>query len=309
MAKKIFIIIIIFTIVAAAFFLDSAFIEPNLLITRNKVLYVPNWNKKLDGFKIALVADLHIGSQFVNLGKLDTVIKKVNEKNPDLIILAGDLDALAITDSKINTEDIANKLNQFKAKYGVFAILGNHDYQPAGIVRSLFKNADIPLLANQSRFIYVNGQPVEIVGFEDLWHSKFSPQKVIEQRPSKDIPIIVLSHNPDVLPEIPSNVTLTLSGHIHGGEVIIPFLGAPFIPSNYGQRFRKGYIVENNKHLYVSGGIATTSGFRFLNPPEIVFLTLYRQTDKTKINNTKPLKGINKNYIPDYLKFIKKLKF
>ena len=97
---------------------------------------------------------------------------------------------------------------------------------------------------------------------------------------------------------MPDFVSLTLSGHTHGGETVFPIIGSFDVPSKYGQRYRKGYIVENNKHLYVSGGIATTSRMRFLNPPEIVILELYAQTPKTTVLNTKPITGINKNYAP-----------
>ena len=115
-------------------------------------------------------------------------------------------------------------------------------------------------------------------------------------------PTIVLSHNPDIFPQIPQNTSLTLCGHTHGGEIFIPYLGSPFVPSKYHQRYRKGYIVENNKHLYVSGGIATLSKFRFCNPPEVIFINMYKQTPETKIENFNKNKGISKNYIPYYRK-------
>ncbi|MGN0015447.1 MAG: hypothetical protein ACI37T_08530 [Candidatus Gastranaerophilaceae bacterium] len=99
-------------------------------------------------------------------------------------------------------------------------------------------------------------------------------------------------HNPDVFPKIPQRVNLTLSGHNHGGQVYLPFIGGLFIPSVYNQRFVKGYIVENNKHLYVSSGIGNATQLRFGNIPEINLLTLHSQTQKTMITNTKPNTGI-----------------
>jgi len=116
---------------------------------------------------------------------------------------------------------------------------------------------------------------------------------------------IVLSHNPDIFPQIPNNISLTLSGHTHGGEIYIPVLGSPTVPSVFNQRYRKGYVVENNKNLYVSGGVGTLSRIRFCNSPEISILKLYAQDNKHKILNTKPKSGFTKNYIPYYNHLIK----
>ena len=303
--QKIFIILIVALSLISFIFIDAAIIEPNFIIKKEQSVYIPNWNRRLNGFKVAIISDLHAGSPFIDISKIKEIIQKTNKQNPDLIVILGDLDSITIQKSNILQKDLSKVLKNLHAKYGVVAILGNHDYQPSGIVKSILKNAGITVLENSSKYIYVDGEKVKLVGFKDLWHYKSNPKVVIGIQ-QIDVPIIVLSHNPDLFPEIPNFVSLTLSGHTHGGEIIIPFIGSPFIPSKYGQRFRKGYIVENNKHLYVSGGIATTSRFRFCNPPEIVFLKLYKQEDKNKIVNTKPIKGINKNYIPIYLKYLRK---
>lgn len=101
-----------------------------------------------------------------------------------------------------------------------------------------------------------------------------------------------------MFPKIPKGASLTLSGHTHGGEIILPFLGSPFVPSKYGQRFNKGHIIENEKHLYVTSGTTTTGRVRFLNPPEIVFLTLNSETEPQQ--DTQPKTGFKENYINLY---------
>ena len=90
-----------------------------------------------------------------------------------------------------------------------------------------------------------------------------------------DAPSLLLSHDPDAFPGVPERVALTLAGHTHGGQVSIPLLRRPFVPSRYGERYVYGHIVEDGRHLYVSSGVGT-SGFpvRFLRPPEVVSLTL-----------------------------------
>ena len=283
------------------------FVEPQLLVTTHETLYIPNWNKKLNGLKIGVVSDPHIGHGFTDIKKLENIVEKVNDQKPDLIFLLGDFDAQSIEDSKISKKEISETLDDLDAKYGTVAILGNHDYKPPCVIKKILRQANIPLLEDESKYFSINGQTIRVVGFKDLWHSNPNPIKTIGKPPYKT-PVIVLEHNPDLFPKIPQGTNLTLSGHTHGGEVCFPILGAPVVSSKYNQRYKKGYVVENNKHLYVSGGIGTSSAMRLFNPPEIVFLNLYSQTPKTKISNTKPHGGFKKNYMPYYQHIVNKLK-
>ena len=90
-----------------------------------------------------------------------------------------------------------------------------------------------------------------------------------------DAPVIVLSHDPDLFPRVAERVALTLAGHLHGGQVAIPLLRRPLLPSYYGERYARGHIVEHGRHLLVSSGIGTSGmPIRFLAPPEVLHLTL-----------------------------------
>jgi predicted MPP superfamily phosphohydrolase len=87
--------------------------------------------------------------------------------------------------------------------------------------------------------------------------------------------VLLITHNPDLFPEVPDRVMLTLAGHTHGGQVRLPLIGAPIVPSAYGQRFVAGHIVERGRHLFVSTGIGTSDiPVRFGVPPAIFVLTL-----------------------------------
>lgn len=285
-------LILIFAIIAAVTSFDAYFVEPKLLFVKHKTLYLPHWDKKLDGLKIAVISDLHLGTKRVDVHNLKTIIQKTNQNNPDLIFLLGDFDSKTIK-IKYSTEALSKVFKTFKSKYSTIAILGNHDYATPGPeqIKKILKNANIQVLENKTTNIQINGRSLYVTGFKDTWYFDINPAEIL----GKNIktPTIVLMHNPDTFPEIPDKISLSLSGHTHGGEINIPGLGSPITPSKYGQRYRKGYIVENNKHLYVTGGIATLSGFRLFNPPEIVILTIYSQNEKTKIINTKPQKGFN----------------
>ena len=87
--------------------------------------------------------------------------------------------------------------------------------------------------------------------------------------------MLLLSHDPDAFPAVPARVALTLAGHTHGGQVAIPLVRRPFVPSRYGERYVHGHVVEGGRHLYVSSGVGTSGApVRFLRPPEVVSLTL-----------------------------------
>lgn len=283
--------------------IDLFFIEPNILLTKSQKLEIPHWNKDLDGFKIALITDIHLGTKFVDLKKLARIVKIVNSKNPDLIVICGDLDAKSISKEKYSTAQIANILKNLKSKHGVIAVMGNHDYVPDKIVKEIYAKSNIKILEQKDFFIIHNGKSIRLVGFKDLWHFKSKPSEVVGTK-YKTTPTITLAHNPDSFPQMPKFVSLTLSGHTHGGEIVLPFIGSFFIPSEYGQRYRNGYIIENNKHLFVSRGVATLSGGRFLDPPEINILTLYSQKEIPQ--NTKVINGIKSNYAPKTIRILKK---
>jgi uncharacterized protein len=86
---------------------------------------------------------------------------------------------------------------------------------------------------------------------------------------------VAFTHNPDIFPEIPSRVVLTVAGHTHGGQVYIPGIGRPITPSKYGQRYAIGHVVEGDRHLFVSSGLGTSIlPVRFLVPPEVSVLTI-----------------------------------
>jgi hypothetical protein len=91
-------------------------------------------------------------------------------------------------------------------------------------------------------------------------------------------PVLVLTHNPDVFPEMPARVSLSLAGHTHGGQVNLPIVGRPIVPSSFGQRYAYGLVEENGRKLFVTGGVGTSIlPVRFRVPPEIVILTLVVQ--------------------------------
>lgn len=285
--------------------LYPVFIEPQILIIKHKKIYLPNFNPAHNGLKIAILSDFHINIFGINMKKMKTIVEKTNNEKPDYIFLLGDLDSYLIEKYKLNHSELSDIMSGFNAKYDVISVLGNHDFGPC-VVKPILLNAYVKVLENQKLTYNVNGKNLIIYGLKDFWHFNVFPPKVIKKE-DKGNSIIVLSHNPDLFPDIPNFVSLTLSGHTHGGQICLPFLGGIFTPSIWEQRFNKGYIVENNKHLYVTSGLGFAFPLRFGNPPEIVILELYSQKNNPDkiIVNTKLLSGLHHSLNPLFFKYFR----
>jgi predicted MPP superfamily phosphohydrolase len=272
----------IIKIVAAALVLGlvfagvwAFFIEPNRLVVHEETLELQDWPAGFNKLRIAVLADLHVGAPYIDAGKLQLVVSKVNQMQPDLIVLLGDFMSSVRGGKVVEPEFIAENLKGLHARYGVFAVLGNHDWWFDGrrVMRAL-ESVGIRVLENDVARIELNGQAIWLMGLGDLWTSKPDIEGTLTKITDTN-PVIVLTHNPDLFPKIPSRVILTLAGHTHGGQVNLPFVGRLRVPSEYGQRYAAGHIVENNHHLFVTTGIGTSIiPIRFRVPPEIVLLTL-----------------------------------
>ena len=186
--------------------------------------------------------------------------------------------------------EVARILAGLRAPLGVHAILGNHDWWDDHAVqrsrkgppaaRRDFEAAGIPVLENAGVRLVKDGRPFWLLGLGDQLAFVRRPVAGVHDLPRTlaairdDAPAILLAHEPDIFPSVPQRVALTLSGHTHGGQVRC-FGYSPVVPSRYGNRFAYGHVVENGRHLIVSGGLGTSiAPVRFGVPPEIVVVDL-----------------------------------
>ncbi|HEY0544925.1 MAG TPA: metallophosphoesterase [Pyrinomonadaceae bacterium] len=264
-------------LIATLLVLWAFVIEPNRVVVNTVEIKIPAWPAAFAHLKIVAISDLHAGRPYINEAKLEKVVEMANATEPDLIVLLGDFIARDKDENLLMTpEIIASKLKGLHARYGVYAVLGNHDWNFNGerVTRAL-EAAGIRVLENDVAPIQHDGQTVWLLGVPDFWMRQPIDIRPALAKINAPGPVIALTHNPDVFPTLPPNVSLTLAGHTHGGQVNIPFYGRPIVPSQYGERYAAGYIQENNRQLFVTTGIGTTGlAVRFRVPPEIAVLTI-----------------------------------
>ena len=189
----------------------------------------------------------------------------------------------------------AEQLSRLEAPLGVYSVLGNHDWWFAAIpteppdnslsVRRALAAAGVPVLENQSLRLTQHGRPFWLIGLGDQiahFRSSYPPGRGADDlsaamREIRDeAPAILLAHEPYIFPAVPDRVALTLSGHMHGGQVNLPFIGPPihFMRQRSG-RFVYGEYALGERQLIVSGGLgASFAPIRVLRPPEVVMVKL-----------------------------------
>ena len=266
------------------------FIEPamRLRVKRWRVRH-PSWPGDRP-LRIAVIADLHAGEPHVPRSRIAQVVRRTNALGADLIVILGDLPA----GHRFVTETIAEAevgaiLGALSAPLGVYGVLGNHDWweDPAAQARgagptragqALEANA-IPVLENRAvelaNGVWLAGLGDQLAllrgaegikGVDDLDGS-------MAQVP-EGAPVILLAHEPDIFPQVPDRVALTLSGHTHGGQLRM-FGFSPVVPSRFGNRYAYGHVEEGGRHLVVSGGIGCSIiPVRFGVTPEITVVEL-----------------------------------
>jgi predicted MPP superfamily phosphohydrolase len=183
---------------------------------------IKNLPTSLNGLRIVQLSDLHYDGLRLRDQLLMEAITLTNESQPDLIVLTGDF----VTHDPSPIQQLSQHLKHLQSRAGIYAILGNHDYyypESEAIVIKGLTAVGIKVLINQ--VVYPCGSELALVGLADLFSGKFDPQTIMAGI-DRNIPRIILSHNPDTAELLqPWRVDLQLSGHTHGGQVVLPRFG------------------------------------------------------------------------------------
>ena len=226
-----------------------------------------------DGLKIAQLTDLH-HSLFTPLEEIQRAVHMANHLRPDVVALTGDY----VTLSPAYIWPVARALGRLRARLGVFAILGNHDFQvdPEEITRAL-RAQRIRVLRNSHCALRSRSGNLWIVGVDDLWWEAEDIRAAMRSVPARD-PKVLLCHNPlGIRMAAAHGIDLMLSGHTHGGQVRLPMVGSVYGRSKLGERFVEGWNRLDGTQIYVSRGIGKVLvPLRFGCPPEITCLRLRR---------------------------------
>jgi len=239
--------------------------------------------EELRGFRIVQLTDIHHGA-WVPLPFVRRAVDAANALAPDLFVLTGDY----VTGSHRYFRPVIEELARLRAPSGVVAVLGNHDWwEGADVARAEFGTVDIPLIDNSARYIDVNRRLVNVPpaqglcigGVGDLWEDQTNFEKALGAA-GEAMPRILLAHNPDTAEREPLRsgkyrVDLMLSGHTHGGQIRLPFLGTPIVPSAFGQKYAQGMVQGPTCLVYISRGVGLSMlPLRLGVPPEITLIEL-----------------------------------
>jgi uncharacterized protein len=266
--------------------LGFGFYEKSNIKTEYLQLTFPNLPGSFDGYRICHISDLH-SSFWVKKDYLMEVVGKINDLKCDLVVITGDIITGAVNEfwkrwvpvSKVDyLSNVIDVLKNLKVE-DKMAVLGNHDQWDGKktelrLVNGL-QSIGINVLRNHSVKLTRDNASIYFAGTDDMWCS-YDYAKAMRNVPEDEFKI-VLSHNPDVRRDISTDmkVDLTLCGHTHGGQVMIPFLSHHFIPIDNPSKYSAGLVKENYGYTYVNRGIGTlVFPFRIGAAPEITCLTL-----------------------------------
>jgi predicted MPP superfamily phosphohydrolase len=252
----------------------ALWLEPRSLALRREDVAVPGWQH--DGLRVAVISDLHTGAPHTGLDRVERIVELLWAERPDLVALLGDyVDQHVALGTDVAPEAVARRLARLWAPLGAVAVLGNHDWIEGGErVRAALRDEGIRVLENDSLQLS-NGQWV--LGLADASTRVPDVAGTYEDLPADAVPL-VLSHDPDLFPTLPDRPQLVLSGHTHGGQVDLPGIREPWVPSRFGDRYTGGGVVRSgHRRLYVSRGVGTSRlPVRLRARPEVAVLTVRR---------------------------------
>ncbi|PGO27782.1 metallophosphoesterase [Bacillus cereus] len=252
----------------------AKYIEPYLLSFTQHTLTSQLIPKSFHGMKILQFSDLHLG-YYLSLQHLSQIVSKINAANPDIVLFTGDL--IDNYQTYTDTPFVASILKNIQAPFGKFAIYGNHDHGGYGTeyYDHIMRESGFELLQNsEKRIRLLDNSEISIFGLDDILLGKPKIAETLQQA-RQNTYNIVLVHEPDIAPQIATYpINLQLSGHSHGGQVKIPFLGAIVTPS-LAKHYIEGFYSIQDLSLYVNRGLGRTRvPFRFMSKPEITLFTL-----------------------------------
>lgn len=228
--------------------------------------------------RIALVADTQAARPDMPPERIARIVAQVNALRPDLVLLAGDyVTGRLVQWGRVPPAEATAPFAGLAARWGAHAVLGNHDMEQPGLAEAVtagLKAAGVTVLRNRA----VQAGPLWVAGADDNQHGITGVSRAVGMAPP-GAAILYLVHNPDNLVDVPARVGLTLAGHTHGGQVVLPLVGALVLPVER-RDWARGHVVWRGsdgieRHMVVTSGLgASGAPVRLGVPPEIVLVRL-----------------------------------
>lgn len=258
---------------AAGLLVYAAVVEPRWLQVTRPTIHLRRLPTALEGLRLALLTDLHVG-EFTHPSLVRRAVRRVLAERPHLVAITGDLAA----DPRSLRETLI-ELSELRAPLGVYAVPGNHDHVDVGTAvwhEEVHGHPGIVDLTNRVVIRDVDGARLCIAGVDDYYEG--TPHLHALPPPEERDFTILLAHSPDQAEHCRRRydaVDLMVSGHTHGGQVQLPFLGAPVSSAERPDLYLEGLRRRPWTQVYTSRGIGTTGvPFRFLSRPEVPVLRL-----------------------------------
>ncbi len=268
----------------------AVFVEPMMSprVTRYTVPFsTDDFGQK--PLKIAVLTDLHACWPWMERRRIKRIVKQMNGLGADMIALLGDYHSgmhPPFARPLASVDEWAHPMGSIKAPLGAFAVLGNHDWQEGGeSAIAALQRQGVTVLENQAVRVPAHGNThLWVIGLGDQYGKLCDLQGedrrddlelALSQVEDDGSPRLLLAHEPDILRDAEGRVDLILSGHTHGGQVRLPFIGALTIPSFLDRKYAKGVFEENETTLIVGSGLGCSSlPLRFLCPPELLLIEI-----------------------------------
>lgn len=257
--------------------LYGAFVEPQIIVTTHHSVAFP----ARQPLTIAVISDLHVGP-FKGKRFVERVVKKVNATKPDLVFIPGDF----LYTSEAKLEDLA-PLGNIHASFGIYAVIGNHDLGNIGenggtryknasdAIEKYLADMHIITLRGTSAIVHMPGGDIAIAGMDDPLFRNYELTQTLASVP-KDMPLILLSHSPDIiLNDQSKRAQLIVTGHTHGGQIRLPFMGPlAKIPDRLGRQYDQGiFTIDADTTLAITRGVGESGvRARLFAWPEVMIL-------------------------------------
>jgi hypothetical protein len=247
-------------------------IEPDWVDITRLSLRLPRLPRTFHGLRLVQISDIHLGGWMTG-ERLAPLIELVNQQEADVIAITGDFVSNA---PAYYEHDLRTNLSALKAREMVVAVLGNHDHwNDPDKVEKILTQSNVLNLKNTTTTLRQNGALLHLAGVDSYMEGKARLDIVTKQTP-KGSAAILLAHEPDFadISSVTGRFDLQISGHSHGGQIVLPLIGAPFLP-RYARKYVRGLYTVNGMLHYTNRGLGMVHIHLRLNcRPEITVFTL-----------------------------------